>query len=140
MGLFGRFTYSHGEWHAGDPESEPYLAVDIHDSDIATVDYRPADRATGRFYLGFEPRLYFDDESANDPIETAEEAQAFAHWVRRVTGREVDAGAIQRLMAKGDPDEEPEDEFVEDTVQRLLALAGLPVPEELAGLDAIPFS
>ena len=57
MGFFGRYTYADGEWNDGDPPEPPYLSVDIHDSDIAMVDYRPAEGATRRFFLGIEPRV-----------------------------------------------------------------------------------
>jgi hypothetical protein len=32
------------------------LRITVHDSDIATVDYQPSECASGRFYLGFQPR------------------------------------------------------------------------------------
>lgn len=50
--------------------------------------------------------------------------------MRVVLGRDVDPGDVERLLPKDDEDE-PEDVFVENTVRRLLVLAGLPVPDDL---------
>lgn len=54
MGFFGPFVYSEGGWR-DEAVGDEYLAIDIHDSDIATVEYRPAP-GEGCFYLGFQPR------------------------------------------------------------------------------------
>jgi hypothetical protein len=132
MGFFGKFAYSNGQWAGENPSGSPSLVVDIHDSDIATVDYSPSDGATGRFYLGTEPRIYFDDEAASAPVDRAVEARAFAKWVGQVTGRDHSPDTFEELMASDDADAEPLDVFVEDTVQKLLELAGLPLPSALA--------
>jgi hypothetical protein len=132
MGFFGTFAFSGGTWTSGGPPSEPYLVIDVHDSDIASVDYRPAVDAGGRFYLGFQPRVYFEDPTASAPVDTDAEARGFAHWTRLVTGRTIDPRDVTALLAPDDEDDEPEDLFVEDTVTRLLQLAGLPVPEDLS--------
>ena len=125
MGLFGKFAYSDGRWSTGGPTAVPFLLVDVHDSGIATVDYRFADASGGRFYLGYEPRVYFDEPDAGEPVDTAAEAEAFARWTREASGREIDPADVQGLMAtsNGVP---PEDEVVELTVDRLAELAGLP--------------
>ena len=135
MGLFGTFTYSAGSWTSTDSPAEPHLAVDVHDSDIATVDYRPAGDAAGRFYLGFQPRVYFEDPDASAPVDAAAETAGFARWAQLATGRVVDPQDVLPLLAPDDEDADPEDLFVEDTVTRLLELAGLPVPEELTAPD-----
>ena len=135
MGLFGRFTFSAGEWTSADSPAEPYLAVDVHDSDIATVDFRPARDAAGRCYLGFQPRVYFEDPDASAPVDNAAEARALAGWARPATGREVDPDDVLALLAPDDEDADPEDLFVEETVRRLLELLGVPVPEELLSED-----
>jgi hypothetical protein len=136
MGFFGKFAYSNGRWAGEKPSGTPSLVVDIHDSDIATIDYRPTGGGTGRFYLGTEPRVYFEDETASAPVDTGAEARAFAGWVRQVTGRDVGPDTFEELMPTAEADAEPVDVFVEDTVQKLLALAGLPLPRELtAGED-----
>jgi hypothetical protein len=46
VGYFGRFVYSDGAWR-DEPTAEAFLAVDIHDSDIATVDFRSRRRRGG---------------------------------------------------------------------------------------------
>ena len=106
----------------------PFLLVDVHDSHIATVDYRAADASGGRFYLGYEPRFYFDESDAGTPVDTQVEAEGFARWLRDAAATHVDPAEVQQLMASpaGAP---PEDEVVEQTLERLLALAGLPLPD-----------
>jgi hypothetical protein len=131
MGLFGTFTYSDGDWTSPEARREPYLVIDVHDSDIATIDYRPAGDAGGRCYLGFQPRVYFEDPTASDPVDNDAEARGLAQWARRATGREVDPREVAALLAPDDDDDDPEDLFVEETVRRLLELTGVPVPEEL---------
>ena len=137
MGLFGKFAYSAGRWSTEGPTAVPFLLVDIHDSDIATVDYRSADASGGRFFLGYEPRIYFEEPDGAAPVDTAAEADGFARWARELTGREVDPASVRRLLAspEGEP---PEDEVVEDTVARLLDLAGLPAPDCGSDEDAPP--
>ncbi|MCU1619383.1 MAG: hypothetical protein JWR28_188 [Modestobacter sp.] len=133
MGFFGTFAFTGGAWTSGSAPSEPYLVIDVHDSDIACVDYRPAGDAGGRFYLGYQPRVYFEDPTASEPVDTDAEARGFAHWTRLVTGHAIDPRDVTALLAADDEDAEPEDLFVEETVARLLQLAGLPVPEDLSG-------
>ena len=125
MGYFGQLAYSAGRWSAGRPTAVPFLLIDVHDSRIATVDYRAADATGGRFYLGYEPRTYFEEPDAGDPVDTGREAEGFASWVRNAEGGEVDPAEVQRLMAAPDG-APPPDENVEITVDRLLQLAGLP--------------
>ena len=128
MGLFGKFAYSAGRWSTEGPTAVPFLLLDIHDSDVATVDYRAADATGGRFFLGYEPRFYFDEQDSAAPVDTAAEAEGFTRWVLESEGKAVDAAEVQQLMAspEGAP---PEDDVVEDTVLRLVALAGLPAPD-----------
>jgi hypothetical protein len=128
VGFFGKFAYSAGRWSTGGPTAVPFLLIDVHDSDIATVDYRSADASGGRFFLGYEPRIYFEEPDGADPVDPAAEAEGFACWILDAEGRAVDPDEVQRLMASpsGAP---PEDDFVEETVERLLTLAGLPVPD-----------
>ncbi|SNR83076.1 hypothetical protein [Blastococcus mobilis] len=127
MGYFGKLSYSAGRWSSGRPTAVPFLLIDVHDSDIATVDYRAADATGGRFFLGYEPRIYFEEPDAGAPVDTRAEAEGFARWLREAEGRDVDPDDVQRLMASpsGAP---PQDEVVEQTVEQLLALAGLPLP------------
>jgi hypothetical protein len=126
--MFGTFAYSGGRWSRGRPTAVPFLLLDVHDSDVATIDYRAADASGGRFYLGYEPRFYFDEADAGVPVDTQAEAEGFTRWVREAEGRDVDPDEVRPLLASptGTP---PEDETVEITVERLLRLAGLPAPD-----------
>jgi hypothetical protein len=128
VGYFGKFAYSAGRWSTGGPTAVPFLLLDVHDSDIATVDYRAADATGGRFFLGYEPRIYFEEADAGAPVDTRAEAEGFARWVLDAEGRAVDPDEVQRLMASPSG-ARPEDDVVEDTVERLLTLAGLPLPD-----------
>lgn len=128
MGFSGKFAYSAGRWSTGPPTAVPFLLIDVHDSNVATVDYRAADATGGRFFLGYEPRIYFDEPDAAAPVDTGAEAEGFTGWVREAEGRDVDPADVRRLMAAPDG-APPEDETVELTVDRLLALAGLPALE-----------
>jgi hypothetical protein len=105
----------------------PFLLIDVHDSDIATVDHRAADATGGRFFLGYEPRIYFEEPDAGAPVDTRAEAEGFARWLLESEGKNVDADEVQALMASpsGAP---PADDVVEQTVEKLLTLAGLPLP------------
>jgi hypothetical protein len=115
----------------------PFLLIDVHDSDLATVDYRAADASGGRFFLGYEPRIYFEEPDGADPVDTHAEAEGFARWAREAGGTEVDPVEVQRLMASPDG-APPGDEVVEETVGKLLALAGLPAVEWPTDEDAPP--
>ncbi|TFV47134.1 hypothetical protein [Blastococcus sp. TF02A-35] len=125
MGLFRKFSYSDGRWSTGGPTAVPFLLLDVHDSGFATVDYRMADASGGRFFLRYEPRFYFDDPDAADPVDAPAEAEGFTRWAREATGAELDPDDVLRLMASptGAP---PQDEVVELTVERMNELAGLP--------------
>ena len=135
MGYFGKLAYSDGRWSSGGPTAVPFLLLDVHDSDVATIDYRAADASGGRFFLGYEPRFYFDESEAADAVDIQAEADGFTTWLRNAEGRDVDPADVQQLMASpvGAP---PEDEAVEQTVERLLTLAGLPLPEWPTDADA----
>ena len=127
MGLFGKYAYSAGRWTTDGPTAVPFLLIDVHDSDIATVDYRAADASGGRFFLGCEPRFYFEESDAAAPVDTVAESAGFARWVKEATGADVDPADVQQLMAPTGAAPVREDEVVvEDAVGRLLALAGLP--------------
>ena len=131
MGFFGTFLYADGRWSESEaPPAGTFLRVAIHDSDIAQIDYRPAATGLGRFYLGYEPAIYFEDPSASQPVDAQAEAEGFSAWVEDATGRPVGPGEILPLLA--DPHgSEPEEVFAEDAVVRLLDLAGLPSPDAL---------
>ena len=127
MGHFGRYAYSAGRWSTEGPTAVPFLLIDVHDSDIATVDYRAADASGGRFFLGCEPRFYFEESDAGAPVDTVAESVGFARWVQEATGTEIDPAEVQELMAPTESAPVRDDEVVvEDAVGRLLTLAGLP--------------
>lgn len=130
MGFFGTFTFSNGGWSDGTSEVEPSLTIDIHDSDIATVDYRAPRVGSGRCYLGTQPREYFEDPTASDPVDLAEEARRLGEWAAEATGTSVDAAVILPLLAEEGVD--PADDFVEETVHRLCEILGLSMPETLS--------
>jgi hypothetical protein len=130
MGLFGSWTFSGGQWRDGQCAEGPFLLVTVQDSDFATVVYHPVGETAGRFYLGFEPRVYYEDDTASEPVDRAAEAQGFAEWVWQVHGRTVEPAAVEALMADADG-EDPDDDVVEETVARLLAVVGLPLPDGL---------
>lgn len=54
-------------------------------------------------------------------------------YFAEVANAKVDVEQVESLMASPNPDDEPADVFVEETVQRLLTLVGLPSPEEFPG-------
>jgi hypothetical protein len=128
VGYFGKLSYSDGRWIFGGPTAVPFLLIDVHDSHIATVDYRAADATGGRFFLGYEPRIYFDEPGAGTLVDIRAEAEGFARWAKEAAGSDVDPEDVQRLMASPDG-APPGDEVVEQTVERLLGLAGLPLPD-----------
>jgi hypothetical protein len=130
MGFFGQFRFSNGAW-GSDSKEEPYLLIDVHDSDLASIEYAPVTGgASGRCFLGFEPRHYFDDPEANDPVDLALEVQALAEWARVATGAVVDTNSVQALLA--DPEGGvPAEPFLEETLVRLLDALELPIPAEL---------
>jgi hypothetical protein len=135
MAAFETLVYGDGEW-GGDPAVTPSLTIDIHDSDIATVEYRPAPEGCGRFYLGFQPRDYFDDPAESEPVDLDAEAQGFAEWAELAGTDDVGAARVRKLLAPEHVDE-PQDTFVEETVERLLRLVGLPVPDQLTAAHEI---
>jgi hypothetical protein len=115
----------------------PFLLLDIHDSDIATIDYRSADASGGRFFLGYEPRIYFEEPDGAAPVDTRAESEGFARWVLDAEGRTVDLLEVQQLMASPDG-APPGHDTVEESVEQLLGLAGLPVPDWPTDDDAPP--
>lgn len=124
------YRYSGGTW-GGDPTATPSLTVEVQHGDIAVVDYAPSPTSAGRFYLGFQPRDFFDDPAESDPVDIDAEAEGFAAWAELVGVDDVQPGEVRRLMAV--EGREPDDTFVEETVVRLLRLVNLPLPDGLTG-------
>ena len=126
MGLFATLAFSDGRWTRGRPTSVPFMLVDVHDGDVATVDYRFADASGGRFFLGWEPRIYFEQPDAADPVDVGTEATGFAHWAHEAVEADVDPDDVRQLMADPGGAPPPPESTVVETVDRLVALAGLP--------------
>ncbi|HEX6500947.1 MAG TPA: hypothetical protein VF054_18235 [Micromonosporaceae bacterium] len=155
MGFFGTYLYDQHGWKIQQPGAspevaEPWLMLDIHDSDVATVTYRPAGPGSGTAFLGCTPRTYFADESASAPTDVNREAAGLATWWAHlrdgVSDAERDAKCSQilgYLAEDGDPecDDWDEDEdvdefddgdiFVEATTVRFLTALDLPIPDDL---------
>lgn len=135
--MFERFALVDGRWTAVayDVPVPASLVIDIHDSDIATVQFESQDGARGRFFLGYEPRIYFEDPEQNAPVDRPAVAAAFASWARTELGVDVASAAVESLLASNDADDEPEADFVEETVEELIRLLRLPLPEALQASD-----
>ncbi len=148
VGFFGTFAFEHGQWTTlseGElpPLTEPWLWIDIHDSDITSVVYAPVGSGTGVAYLGLTPRTYFENPNASDPTDVLREALGLAEWWALNNSGDVlakQAELVAYLAEDEDPDSfEPEDVddldtaevFVELKTARFLAALGLPLPIEL---------
>ena len=92
-----------GAW-GGEPADGASLAIDIHDR---------------------------EDPDASDPVDADSEAASLSVWAKEVLNLSVAADQIRPLLAE-DGVQEPEDDFVEETVLRLIRLLELPVPDDLS--------
>jgi hypothetical protein len=151
MGFFGTYAYENGSWTTlseGElpPLTEPWLWIDVHDSDITSVVYAPPGPGTGVAYLGLTPRTYFENPGASDPTDVAREAAGLAAWWALHNSGDVAAkeAEVRGYLAQDeDPDgfewDEGEDVgaiddaevFVEVKTVQFLTAMGLPVPCEL---------
>nr|WP_042190502.1 hypothetical protein [Kibdelosporangium sp. MJ126-NF4]CEL19390.1 hypothetical protein [Kibdelosporangium sp. MJ126-NF4]CTQ94811.1 hypothetical protein [Kibdelosporangium sp. MJ126-NF4] len=143
MGLFGTYLYDGDKWTPHDvdvqPETDgPWLMVDIHDSDIATISYHPAGPGTGVAYIGCTPRAYFGDENASAPTDTAREAEGLAAWREELGVSPVTSDDLVDFLAEDEPqkwgDDEDEDDvesFVEVRTAEFLSALTVPVPDDL---------
>jgi hypothetical protein len=144
MGLFATWMYVDAAWAHMPPDadpdgSEPWLWVDIHDSDFVTIQYSPHGDATGVAFLGFTPRTYFEDETASEPTDRQREALGLAQWWASTRSGPVDleakAAEIQAFLAEDlapglDEDLDEDDIFVELKTERFLsAISGPPPPD-----------
>jgi hypothetical protein len=153
VGFFGTYAYEHGSWKTlpeGElpPLAEPFLWIDIHDSDITSVVYAPAGPGAGVAYLGLTPRTYFENPNASDPTDVLREAAGLAAWWALSNSGDVPAKQAE-LLAFLAEDEDPNgfewdesedvDEiddgevFVEVKTRRFLAALDLPLPDGLSG-------
>jgi hypothetical protein len=121
MGFFGGYIFDGRDWLEFEPSSgsapavgSPWLKVVIFDSDIADISYHPAGPGTGVAYLGYTPRVYFEDENASSPTDVEREAAGLAAWVAAYQGG-GDETALQDLIAPFLASDEDEDE---DDVER----------------------
>jgi hypothetical protein len=120
MGFFGGYIFDGRNWLEFEPSSgtvpevgSPWLKVVIFDSDIADISYHPAGPGTGVAYLGFTPRVYFEDENASAPTDVEREAAGLAAWVAAYQGG-GDETALQDLITPFLASDDLEDEEDED--------------------------
>lgn len=130
MGQSATCTYRNGQWLDGQHRREPYLVVSVHDSSVAVVEWGPSDGENDTLFLGHEPRDYFGEPAMHERLDTTRAARGFATWVREVTGRDVDPRQVKALLPRRWT-LRSRDVFVEETLERLLALAGLPMPPQI---------
>ena len=131
MGIFETSVYSAGSWSRDEESDDWLLRISVHDSDIATIDYRSHEGASGRFYLGFQPRDYFENPDASEPVDLVAVSNSFSAWASAVVGTAVPPEELKAFMAS-EAVEEPDDIFVEDAVVRLLERLGISLPHWLA--------
>ena len=167
MGFFGGYIFDGHTWLEFEPSAgkvpdvgSPWLKVVFYESDIAAISYHPAGPGTGVAYLGFTPRVYFEDDYASAPTDIEREAAGLAAWVAAYQGG-GDEAALQDLIApflasdddsegeedmeqddladawgddEPDPDGDSEDDdelLVEEKLARLFTAIGLPLPDDL---------
>jgi hypothetical protein len=150
VGFFGSYLFD-GQWkpvEGAHGATEPWLTVEVHDSDITTVVYRPPGPGSGVAYLGCTPRTYFEDESASAPTDVRREARGLAAWWAGLHGvvGEAEMAAKERelsafLAEDVDPADVPDDLdediddlddgeiFVEVKTVRFLSALGLSAPD-----------
>ncbi|MGW3346605.1 hypothetical protein ACWDA3_25100 [Nonomuraea rubra] len=155
MGFFGTYLYDGAHWLEYEPDqerdlAEPWLMVNVYDSDSATLVYRPTGPGAGVAYLGYTPRTYFEDPEASAPIDVEREAAGLVSWWSQVHGvaedaeREVKGRELHAYLAEDiapgevEWDEEDVDQlddteiFVEVKTARFLGALDLSVPDALS--------
>jgi len=148
VGFFGTYAFENGSWTTlseGElpPLVEPFLWIDIHDSDITSVVYAPVGPGSGVAYLGLTPRTYFENPAASDPTDIACEAAGLAAWWALHNSGDVAAKqeeSVGYLASDENPDDfsldeeqdvEDVDVFVEIKTAQFLTALDLPLPAEL---------
>jgi hypothetical protein len=149
MGFFGTYHFDGAAWAERDPEAgpsgpEPWLWVDVYDSDFVTVRYAPVGSGAGVAYLNMTPRIYFDSDDASAPTDVKREALGLTEWwAARNEDADADVLAGKRDVIAGllasdvePPEDDSEDDadiFSEIKAARFLVAMDLPLPEDLAG-------
>ena len=109
----------------------PSLRVQIFESDLAALEYRPTHGGSGRCYLGYEPDQLYDGVGSA-PTDTVAEAAALSRWAAAVTGAQVEPDILRWFIAGPGGGNQPET-FVEDTVVTFTRWLGLPDPPAISG-------
>jgi hypothetical protein len=154
VGFFGTYLFDGGRWTTHQPAEqptipEPWLLIDIHDSDFATLTYHPAGPGSGVAYLGGTPRTYFENPDASAPTDVVREAAGLSVWWAQQRGgasdtersaketeltaylaEDLDPADIN-LDDEDDYDLDDAEIFVEVKTARFLTALDLPVPDDL---------
>jgi hypothetical protein len=152
MGFFGTYQFDGTAWSEGDPDAgptgpEPWLWLDIYDSDFVTIRYAPAGSGTGIAFLNQTPRIYFQRDGASAPTDVDGESLGLAEWwTAHHRGASVDEQGVRRreiatLLAsdveRSDEDfEDDADIFAEVKATRFLSAMDLPLPDDLTERSA----
>jgi hypothetical protein len=152
VGFFGTYLYAGEQWTEHDPEQpvdlpDPWLMVNIHDSDFTIVAYHPEYEGTGVAYLGYTPRMYFESENEHPRTDTEREATALTTWSTNHTPTDANRAELLPYLAEDldtfdleDEDEEDDEDlpdseiYVEVKTADFLTSLGLPLPPALAQL------
>lgn len=141
MGRFFDALFVRGGWVESEdvavgPEGEPWLAVHVHDSDLAILTFSPTPADTSSTaYLGYTVRTYFEDDVA-PPTDPDADAAGLTMWLLATwpPSRDVaDLGTMLRSRVVGDDDRPSGDQspLVEEELVGLLNSVRLPLPEGL---------
>jgi hypothetical protein len=145
MGISGAYVYSGGQWTSQErgqrPDvAEPWLMVDVHDSDFTTVTYSPAEPGNDVACLGDTP------QARTSRADAERAAEGLARWwagLHEVGDEEFDAKRRQieaYLVVDPGSDEpkpgdggekDPAETHAELKTSRFLVALDLPVPDPL---------
>jgi hypothetical protein len=152
MGFSGTYLYDGRRWMSQErgqrPEvAEPWLMVDVHDSDFTAITYCPAGPGNGVAYLGRAPRGTLKGDKTWTAADIEREAGGLVSWWARIHGSVDETGleAKKRQIAEylsgdgGSAEVKPGDGgqrdaaelFAELKTSRFLVALDLPVPDEL---------
>lgn len=125
MGSFEDFSWDGSAWAVRAPAPADWLTINIHDSDIGHVRFRTGDGQWQSAFVGILPEVYFDDPSLAQEHDFPGTAAALAARVTAGGGGPVDVAALEGILSAA-ADDEPVDDFVEETVDEVVRLLGLP--------------